>query len=265
MKWKWLGLVVLLVALAMVGYWRREWDGRTRFSVVSVGREIEVLSFDPQTKLGVRMKLPENLEVETVGGRGRIKSGNLVRAGQKFGGTRWVADSVADYIGIAYTGEERHLGWWDRWLWWWMGREVNWSDISTQVLGWMREMEAVDGEKFLVFSDAWAQERGKWFLDSAVAAEGMSVTMVNTTSTNGLGSHAAIAFETAGMRVREIRTEARVLEKCRVWGGKDTRKRAAAGWIIKNYSCQWGTDDKMSDEEMVVELGGDYRKWWLGE
>ncbi len=264
MRWKALILLVLLGAAGW-SYGKREWDGRTRFTVVSVGQEVEVWSFDPQTRDGVRVKLPGNLEVETVGGRGRIKSQNLELAAQKFGGKSWAADSVADYLGIGYIGDIGSLSFWDRWRWWWIGRGINWTLLSMGEGGWTQKVVAVDGEVLLRLSDSWVNERGKWFLDSAVASEGVRVTLVNTTQINGLGAHAAIALETAGMRVREIRNEIKSLKKCRLMVRKESKKTFSVFWIVRNYTCQWESDDSLNTDELIVELGGDYQKWWLGE
>src|SRR3989337_2174367 len=46
-----------------------------------------------------RLTLPGNLELETVGGRGKWRAEVLAKLAQKYG-KKWAADSAANYLGI---------------------------------------------------------------------------------------------------------------------------------------------------------------------
>ena len=71
-------LAILAMGLSIFG---GRWDGRARFTAIDVVGGVEIRSFDPVTGEGFKMKLPHNLEIETVGGGGesgfRQKSAKL--------------------------------------------------------------------------------------------------------------------------------------------------------------------------------------------
>ena len=91
-----------------------EWDGRSRFTVISIGDTVKVESIDPAVSGGMRFTLPGNLELETVGGRGKWRAEVLAKLAQKYG-KKWAADSVANYLGIGYTAEKSELGMVEKW------------------------------------------------------------------------------------------------------------------------------------------------------
>src|SRR3989344_1886877 len=115
----WLSVILLLGLAVGVGeaarsWWARAWDGQSRFTLIKVGEEIEVLTIDPRVgSEAVKLVLPRNLEMETTEGRGVWRVEAMARLSEKYG-WEWVGESVGDYLGVAITGVWDSLGIWDR-------------------------------------------------------------------------------------------------------------------------------------------------------
>ena len=94
-RWAVVALMLGGAIMLVVSYKGRRWEGRERFTVIQLGPPVVVASFDPQTGRGIKIELPDELEIETVGGRGTWRLGVLLKAGE----ARWAADSVAEALG----------------------------------------------------------------------------------------------------------------------------------------------------------------------
>lgn len=260
-------LLFLGVGVWMGGqYWARKWRGVGRFTLIGLENGVLIESLDPVNGWGVRMILPDELEVETVGGRGRWKAGNLRRGGDKFG-TRWAADSVADYLGVGYIAVRGEMTAWDWISWWWLGRTVKWQEIDLERRGWVEEAVAVDGEKLVKLGPEWPGEARTWFVSSELAQEALSVTVVNTTDISGLGTHAARALESAGIRVGMIKSDTEAIaDKCVVRASEENLKSRGVAWIVGTHGCRTELVGEGSQAaETLVFFGREYEKWWLGQ
>jgi len=266
-KWFQLGMGFLLVISGIVlavTYRARNWDGKDRFTLIELGEQVVVHSIDPETKAGVRLTLPANLEIETVGGKGRWRTKVLAEIAKKHG-TSWAVDSVSDALGVAYTGVWGRLGLWDRWAWWQLSSDVEeWKEINLGETGWVEELPSPDRERLDGISKSWYGKAGELFSSTTISGEHISAVVVNTTDTLGLGEHAARIIEIKGMRVAMVRTESEVIDTCVVEGTDELKKSVSGQWLTDYFGCQWHTAGE-SANEIIIKLGTGYRKWWRGE
>src|SRR3989344_2056608 len=153
---KWLGRgVAVLVIAALVSFFlktraERKGRGDERFTLIVWNGMMTVASFDPVTERGLKLILPPELEVVTVGGRGRWQGKVLPQIGEKYGG-KWVADSVADYLSVGYTAYAKSdnlsgINLWDRFNWWQWSRKVRWEELELKTLPGVVEAKAADGQ-----------------------------------------------------------------------------------------------------------------------
>lgn len=262
-KWFWLILLVVLaggLTWAGLQYKQRKWRGRERFTIVELGGDIRISSFDPELKTGVVIEIPRDLEVESVGGRGKWQAGSLVAAGF---GKKWAADSLADYLGVGYTGELSSLSKWDQWEWSRWQKQIIWKNVDMVGSGVVSDITAVDGTRFRIVSEKWPQARDDWFLSAVVVNENLNVKIDNTTGIAGLGAHASRFMEAEGMTVRQLVSSNTEVGQCSVETNAADEKTYGVGWLVMNLGCKWREGNEALGEVTVV-LGGDYRKWWLG-
>ncbi len=247
-RWVVVALMLAGAIVLVVSYRGRRWEGRERFTVIRLGPPVVVASFDPQTGRGIKIELPDELEIETVGGRGKWRLGVLLKAGE----VRWAADSVAEALGVGYEGRAEDLGWIDRWGWWSRGRNVNWEEVAlgkTSLVSWEKGADGVEAGHL---TKGWEARADTWFVSQAIAQEQLRVKIVNTTTVAGLGSRVARMVERAGMKVAEVTAGAEEKQKCVVSGpAGSVGVRSLVRWL----GCGW-----QPAAEVVVEVGTDYRR-----
>ena len=73
----------------------------------------------------------------------------MAAGAEKFG-SKWAADSVADYLGIGFTSASKN------WQWWWWERKINWKTVDLGKTRWVVEHEAADGTKLLTLASDWS-------------------------------------------------------------------------------------------------------------
>ena len=248
--------MVLVGAIIVGAVVVRVSNRKERFTVINIKNGVSVESFDPVTLSGIKLIIPDRLEVETVGGRGKWQAGVLEKAANKFG-VKWATDSVADYLGISYTNGVKD------WQWWWWERKGSWKTVNLEKTRWVREIEAIDGTKLLALASDWEGKAGEWFAQSNIVNEGLNVTVENTSGIEGLGTHAARVLESGGMKVRMIRSAAYEVGECEVVTNLQTRQTVGAGWLTRVFGCKW-MESQEETGEVILKLGKNYRAWWLG-
>lgn len=254
--------VLLVLSVVAAGVWfagRGTWDGKSRFTVISIGDTVKVESIDPAISGGVRFELPGNLEVETVGGKGKWRAEVLGKLAKKYG-VRWAADSVADCLGVGYTAEAGGLGPVERWKWWKWRRETEWRVVDMAAEGLVREVAEADGQQVLVIDQSWQQAARKWFVSGVIANENLSVGVENASGVDGAGINAARMIETAGIKVDKVESGGEEDGKCTVLTPAGDKKRLGVVWLMRQLGCKWKTG-----EGVKVVLGRDYGSWWKGD
>ena len=228
-------LAILAMGLSIFG---GRWDGQSRFTVIDVVGGVEVRSFDPVTGEGFKMKLPDNLEIEAVDGRGKWLSVKIGQAGNE----SWAADSVADYLGVMYTTTK---SWWE-----WGSWLVTWRRIDMVKMGWVRPVRAVDGMEIMKLTQTWETQGRELFISQAVAAQGWTVEVVNATGEAGAAARAARRIESSGMRVVKLDNRELIMDdRCEV------RSQKNVNLLVREWGCKWVLDKGLGEKEVVLTIG----------
>ena len=257
--------IVCAFLVYMNSFITRKWKGIGRFTRVFVEESgVRIESFDTRLKTGILFRLPGELEIMTLGGNGRWKINAMKQLESKYGAD-WARDSIADYLGISVTGGAK-MGITDEIAWKRLKNAGHQQELEmNREADMIREIKDVDSEIYFVLGSNWPVYAGKWFLTTDLAAQDTRITIVNTTDTDGLGSHAARAAESAGLKVVMIINEEIGAEGCTVSGNSGENKKMTAIWMMDVYRCKWNEDGTLDSGDYTLRLGSDYRKWWLGE
>lgn len=260
MRWGLL-LVVIGVVLGFVFMSNRSrvWLGRERFTVLNIGEGISIASFDPETKRGFVLKLPEQMEINSVQGRGKWKIRAVGELVGKFG-SRWAIDSIGLHLGVMIGGLKTELGWVDRILWAWNEKIVEWESIDMDKRGWIKKIRAIDGEEIAVLSDKWRLESVSLWRSNYIANETLNFVVTNTTNFSGLGAMAARLVDSSGIKVRRIDNSVEKLDRCVVFSMKETRTKVGVRVYLQNWECEWKEDDSLEKSEALIKLGTLFQK-----
>lgn len=218
------------------------WDGRSRFTVVDLGPPVTVSSFDPATHKGIRLSVPNDLEVDTNFGRGKFPAGSLAAAGSR----SWASESLSSYLGIFITGEISQLKWVDRLRWWWTARQVEWKTVDLAELGLVKYKKTADGERVGELAASWEQLAPEWFTSLIISQEKLTVSVVNTTSVAGLAATVARIIEISGMKVIEVSNSSQEKDGCEIIAPLSLKKSVGVQLMRKTYNCQWKEGDKLT-------------------
>lgn len=253
--------VLALLAAAVVGVWgymHRQWDGKTRFTVIVPGKLVQIKSFDPDSGQGIVLTLPESLEITATSGRGVWLAGVIFEAGKE----DWAADSVANTLGIAYTATDFGSGWWDAWQWQKYSRTVTWKEIDLATSGILEKVVTPDGVEVVRLGSRADDRIRDWFVDQAIAAESLGVVITNTTTTSGLGADAGRVAESMGIKLRELRNDPSEVDVCVLRGSEEMRKSLGGEKLRRVFGCTW---EDGSDQDLELVLGTGYQHWKYGD
>jgi hypothetical protein len=266
-------LVLIIIGAGIIStevfnsYQRRSWDGLSRFTAVKTGRngeDISVLSVDPETGSGVTVVLPGEMEIPTVNGKGVWKISALSKLGLKYG-SKWVADSVADFLGVPYTLVWEEIGFWDRLAWWNVSRGVEFKNISLTDTSWIEENKDPDGEKVLGLSSIGQKKIGEMFFSSRLAKENLNISVYNTTGIGGMGTRFSRVVENAGFKVVNVAASQENIENCEVRSNTNMKQNTGVRWLVRYFECVWSTDSDLGDRDVNIRIGKEYAGWRLGD
>ena len=185
----WMSVFVLFAG--GVGLWReyesRAWLGQERFTVVTQkSGEIAVESIDPVARVGVRMRMPANLLIKTVGGRGEWEMAALPKLASKYS-WEWVGDSIADAMGIAYTAVETEMNWWDAIAWGRLKMGIELTEVDLRRERVVENVRLADGEDVWRLTAEFDRKSKEWFGLAALGRNERGVRIINTTARSGVG------------------------------------------------------------------------------
>ena len=89
------------------------------------------------------------------------------------------------------------------------------------------------------------------------------MTVENTSSSLGLGTHAARVIESGSMKVAMIKSTEAEVDKCVVATNLKTRTAVGVKWLAGVFGCDWEKSWE-GDGEVLLRLGKEYKEWWLG-
>jgi hypothetical protein len=258
---------ILVVAEIYQSFSQRSWGGIERFTVIQTGnggQEIKIRSVDPETKEAVMMTIPSEMEISTVGGRGEWKIKALPRLGEKYG-KRWVADSIADFLGITYTAVAEDMGIWDRLAWLNLTRQAQWQEVNLEETSWIKTSFYPDGDKVLGLSSVGQKKIGEMFYCSELAKQDLVISIFNTTQEVGLGSRFARAIENTGLKVATVGARAEMVNDCEVATNQEMKENGVVRWLSRTFSCAWRQEADLDKTQVNISIGAGYVKWLSGD
>lgn len=257
-------IIVVIIGIGLAfGYTTRRWNGKDRFTVVVTNPILEIESFDPVSGKGIKIKIPGNMEIQSVGGRGVWMAEVMPRLGVKYG-WKWVGESVADYLGIGYTSVDRQMSLWDKWEWWRHTSGLGWKEVTLDSSPLVEEIRSADGIVGLRITAGWADKAREWFTSVGIANEGVGITLVNTTNTIGLGSHAARQIDSSGMSVVMVSNDGGNINGCQIEAAGKLKDSLSAAYLQRVFGCK-EIKTAAGEGEITLKLGQEYRNWWLGK
>ncbi len=232
-------LAILVVAMSLLT--GGKWDGRSRFTVISVNGGVRVASFDPQTGEGVKITFPQNWMIVGTEGKGEWLADKVGRA-----------DLVAENLGILYTADAASMSWGDKLLWWGWGKRVKWREIEGEQ--WMKKEQTVDGVEVWRLKETWDTVPREMMASAAVLTERLMVTVINTTSTPGLAAKIAKMLESSGLRVVATRTEEMPVQGCQVRSSKQSRLKIGVKLMMRSLGCSF-REAELGENEVELFFG----------
>lgn len=206
---------------------------------VSSWSPVTIKSYDPVTKEGIEFIVPDDLEIETISGKGFWLVGKLKQAKD----LSWAIGSLEDAIGVPLERNNNHFFSWG----------VKWEKKSLDK--YLVSQTTVDGVLIKKLDNSWFKVSKDWFVSSKLAEENVVLRIENTVSYIGLGGHAAKILEGYGIKVGLISSNDANLDKCEVTG---------KGLIAEYVAFKFGCTTK-EGEEIILRLGKEYLDYWKGK
>lgn len=204
---------------------------------VSSWSPVTIQSYDPVTKEGIEFIVPDDLEIETISGKGFWLVGKLKQAKDK----EWAIGSLEDALGVPM---ERNSSF--RW-------GVKWEKKSLDK--YLVSQTTVDGVSIKKLDDSWSKVSKDWFVSSKLAEENVVLRIENTVSYSGLGGHAAKILEGCGIKVGLITSSDANIGKCEMVG-----KGLTAEYVSHKFGCEL-----KEGNELLLRLGKEYLDYWKGK
>lgn len=285
------GCLVTLISAAIVFIGTRGivWDGKSRLTLVALG-PISLISFNPADGSVTTVPLPESLSIPVVKGYGRYRvdklsdldtqeksSGYLFTKSfeQFFGipinGTasgpqlqgNWFVGRTKLVLGLVTGKVTMSLSFWDtaRFVWLVGGtRESKLKVFDLANAEFIRGVTQPDGNVLLEMDkNLWDQWVRKNLYDPLVDREAISVSVVNATPHQGLGTQVARLVENMGARVIQVRNEESLQDQCTIKSGLVLDKTKTLLKLKEVLGCSFVTAETQDERaEVVVVLGEEY-------
>lgn len=222
------------------------WRNRTnvRFTAIDTKGGVTISSFDPVSKKGFEMRLPDNMEIPGDAKRGMWKAAKIGQAGEP----DWAAQSVANYLGITYTKVNGGVWWWDR-------LRLKWEKIDMNRRGWVEETKAVDGEPVVRLSETWKMASREMFASEIISQQGWTAGVINSSGEMGLAAKTADRIESMGVRVAEVKTGQGSAKGCWVESLNKNKREMVVKIIMANWKCKWKENPQLGEKELLLFLG----------
>ena len=244
-------IVVIAFLLTSWSYQKRDWKDNSRLILYDLNPAV-LISLDPVTKELVVITLPDNLEIESVSGRGMWMLSKFGLAGD----ADWIRKSLSWYLGIANIRSEKSLNIWDKLRYYLIKRSAIIQTINLADTGLVDLEKTTDGIEVFRLNPRWDLKSQDWFGSSEVIRQGLVVTIVNTTSSDGLGAKATRLIESAGIRVRMLSSTTDNIPLCKIFVSDKAKKLSGFRLIQDTFGCQI-IDDNTLDLDIKLELGKD--------
>lgn len=243
--------IIILFGFSFWSYQTRLWKDNSRLIFYNLNPTI-FTSLDPITKELLIISFPGNLEIESVSGRGTWMLSKLSLAGD----SEWIRKSLSWHLGIANIQPESQMDLWARLRYFWIKRSAVLKSINLAETGLVDLEKTTDGVEVFRLNPRWDLKSGDWFAASEVIRQGLTVTIINTTESPGLGAKASRLLESAGIRVRMLSSTTDNIASCKIYASSKAQKLSGFKLIYNTFGCQIEEDNKL-DMDIKLELGKD--------
>ncbi len=244
---------VLSLVFFGVSYKKRIWKDESRLTYFDLSNPIQLRSIDPVTKEAVFINLPQNLEVESVDGRGIWLLGKIAKAGTE----DWVLESLRWHFGIVDLRSRSDLTLWDWWRVQTLKKSIPEKNIDLTETGLITLEKTSDGLEIYKLSPHWYLQSPDWFSSANLIRQNLNVSIVNTTFQSGLGSRVTRSLETMGIKVQTLSTSGDNLKRCRLTFSSQVQKLPGFLILQNLFKCE-----KIINESpglnIKLELGQDW-------
>ncbi|MCX6816473.1 MAG: LytR C-terminal domain-containing protein [Candidatus Beckwithbacteria bacterium] len=223
------------------------WDGQTNFAWVEQDKDIKVILLIPQQKKEVAFAISAEALAKVGFGFGEYRLGKVFDLGEleKKGG-KLLARTAQDLLGIGVTG-------------WQIGGKSNLSHWDRLRIAWFRTWQ----EKGRVRKIDWQQSSDDLIhqavFDEKIAAEGLTVAVLNATDTEGVGNALSRQIDNLGFEVTLIGNKDNEKQSYFLINERFKNKQALLSlrkWLNINLVKYGDVDEYRSD--IVVVVGEDY-------
>lgn len=230
----------IILSLALVFNFKLYEIRQTR---VSSWSPVTIQSFDPVTKEGFEFSLPDDLEIETIGGKGNWLVGKIKKAKDN----DWMVGSLEDALGVIIEKKTNSLVWAVRTF------GIKWEKKSIE--NFLANQVSADGETLKKINMSWEEAAKNWFASKKLVDQKSVLRIENSVNFPKLGGHAAKILENAGIKVGLIVTSEQNLIKCEVEGNG-----LVAEYVAKKFDCVL-----KEGNELLLRLGREYLDHWKGK
>jgi len=268
------------------------WDGKNRINFVLSGDEVVLISFAPEEPSLALLPLPKGLQIDVIYGYGKYrveavsslgeleKKDNLLPASlqENFGVPveGWMISSSKFKVKSSKLKEEildelkrqmwgrgkTNLNRWDLLRLWWGIRKLRPGDIGVLDLEKSNMILTVAlPDKTTVFGVDFDQldlKIQKFFGDSLLKKENLSIEVLNGTSHRGLAERAARLLTNIGGRVVWVGNSELQIANCRLQIEKNKKRAYTVKKISKIFNCQLEEKKEEGRAEITLTLGEDY-------
>ncbi|MBI5358506.1 hypothetical protein HZB69_02655 [Candidatus Amesbacteria bacterium] len=251
-------ITIVLLTIGIISFQKRLWRDNSRLIYYSLN-PLVLTSLDPVTDELINVFLPDNLEIESVAGRGTWLASKISKAGTR----TWITKSLEWHLAIVNLYHFDDLSIWDKTRYYNHKRTSVLKSINLVDTGLITLQKTTDGVEQYHLTPHWYLKGQDWFASTEIIKQGLAVSLVNSTSISGLGARSARMLESMGIRVRQLTSTNDNLTKCRIFVSPTTAKLSGYRHINKTFGCEEVFDEKL-DLDIKIELGQDIAKLLFG-
>ena len=286
------GVVGLFACLGFRVLNRSIWDGEHQINIVIDGQPVVLVSFEPERKTPLNiLTLPPETYIKLTHGYGfyRLESVNNLAGYEGRIGGQLLAESLSEYLGLpleAYISGsnikladnknsadfileiiwnllcghgQTNLSKWDLARLWWRIRLMRSDKIALANLckdDICYKETLIDGSEVLKIDLEKADKiTDDFFQDYLIRQEGLTISVLNQTSSVGLASSAARMINKIGGRVIQIGEEKDTGVKCLIRVGQRLSQSYTLRRLKKIFGCELRigeTNDQRADIVLIV-------------
>lgn len=251
-------ITLLVIVFVIISFQKRQWVDNSRLIFYKLN-PLVLTTLDPVTNELLNISIPDNFEVDSVGGRGTWLVSKIGQAGT----TSWITKSLEWHLGIANIYDFENLNIWDKFRYYYHQKSSVTKNINLTETGLVILEKTADGIEVYRLTPHWYLKGQDWFAASEIVKQGLSVTLVNTTSITGMGAKSARLIESMGIRVKQLNSSIDNLSKCRIYTSNKTFKSSGFRHINRVFNCEEKIDES-EGADIRIELGTDIAKLLFG-